>query len=202
MVVHLVRVLVEATECVDLVVPAVGHRSIDQTRRALAEGPGHLRAIAVHGCAALEGCTGHDVCVDGGGPGGRGHGRCRGVERGLRGEASRRSGCLLSRASEEGGGCRRRRMRHRQDRSRGRGSGSGDLGRVGSRVGMLIWGVRFTVDWTRSRMRRAEPRYRGCISRISNKAGPPPQARGKVGFFPFSFSPAKKGCTACAKGKQ
>lgn len=42
-----IGVLVETAESVDLIVTAVGYRSIDQTRRSLAASPNDLRLVAV-----------------------------------------------------------------------------------------------------------------------------------------------------------
>lgn len=66
MVVDLVGVLVEAAKGVDLVVPAVCHRSIDETSRSLTESARYFRAVAVHGSTVLERRVGHDVGVVGG----------------------------------------------------------------------------------------------------------------------------------------
>lgn len=63
MIVNLVGILIEAAKGVDLVVPAIRHRCVDQTGGSLAQGAGNLGPVAIHHGAALHGRVGHNVGV-------------------------------------------------------------------------------------------------------------------------------------------
>ena len=63
----LVGELVEATESVDLVIPHVGHRGIDEAGRLRADGGDELRLVALGGTPAVPGrARRHDEGVVGG----------------------------------------------------------------------------------------------------------------------------------------
>lgn len=61
-VVDFVRVLVEAAEGVDLVIPTVCHRGIDKARRTLAQSAGHFGPVSVRR-GLLHRRAGHDVGI-------------------------------------------------------------------------------------------------------------------------------------------
>ena len=65
MIVDLVGVLVESAKSVDLIVSAVGDRSIDQTGGSLSKSTGDLGPVAIHHGATLHGRIGHDVGIVG-----------------------------------------------------------------------------------------------------------------------------------------
>src|SRR4051794_37360578 len=54
MVVDLVRVLIESTECVNLIIPAICHRGIDQAGRPLTQSSGDLWTIPIHAESSLD----------------------------------------------------------------------------------------------------------------------------------------------------
>lgn len=63
MIVDFVSILIKATKCVDLIVPAVSHGGIDKAGWTLAQGPGDFGTIAVHGGSILHGRVRHDVGI-------------------------------------------------------------------------------------------------------------------------------------------